>query len=63
MTDRVITRDEDGHWYFIPAEYLARFNAYVSATGIIQGPFEDCNCLSHHQHSTRGAAECPVCNP
>lgn len=31
--------------------------------GIIQGPFKDCDCPSHHQHCQRGMAGCPVCTP
>lgn len=32
-------------------------------TGIIEGPFQDCDCPSHHQHGESGAHGCPVCNP
>lgn len=31
--------------------------------GIIYGPFPDCECVSHHQHGSRGIAGCPVCTP
>lgn len=38
-------------------------NEYDSNAGIIQGPFADCDCPSHHQHGAHGPAGCPVCNP
>lgn len=36
---------------------------YDPDSGIIDGPFEDCGCRSHHQHGARGMMGCPVCHP
>ena len=36
---------------------------YDKDAGIIEGPFEDCDCPSHHQHGRRGCQGCPICNP
>ena len=36
---------------------------YDEGSGIVQGPFKECACPSHHEHGERGADGCPVCNP
>ena len=36
---------------------------YDKHSGIVVGPFEDCEYESHHQHGENGAEGCPVCNP
>jgi hypothetical protein len=30
---------------------------------IVQGPFEDCDCPSHHEHGPEGAVGCDACYP
>lgn len=42
------------------SEYVEK---YDRDAGIIQGPFEDCDCPSHHQHGARGLEGCPECAP
>ena len=34
---------------------------YDKDAGIFKGPFEDCGCPSHHQHSAGGERSCPIC--